>query len=168
MEPIQASKKGGGVGEITLGVGKGLVGLVFKPIGGFLQLLSNTVLGIHNTPSYLLDIKQSKPAMLALTRGTANPPKSSQVSKVASPDVSPSITASDPPDNTSSTSSASSPVQLPLFSSEQKVDNDIQHASLNTNEFTHHPRLSIPTVKDASLLDDVSPEQMYVTHAQAN
>jgi len=54
LEPIRGGQKDGGTGFIK-GVGKGLTGLVLKPISGVLQLGSKTVEGIVTTPQTIAE-----------------------------------------------------------------------------------------------------------------
>lgn len=52
MEPIRGAKKSGFKGAL-LGFGKGLAGLVLKPVAGTLDLVTLTARGIANTPKTL-------------------------------------------------------------------------------------------------------------------
>jgi hypothetical protein len=54
LEPIRGGQQEGGTGFIK-GVGKGLTGLVLKPLSGILQLGSKTVEGIATTPLTIAD-----------------------------------------------------------------------------------------------------------------
>lgn len=49
MEPLRGAKKGGFKGG-AVGFGKGILGLVCKPVAGTIDLVTYTVRGIGNTP----------------------------------------------------------------------------------------------------------------------
>ena len=49
VEPVKGAKKGGIKGS-ALGVGKGLLGLICKPVKGSIDLVTQTTRGISNTP----------------------------------------------------------------------------------------------------------------------
>lgn len=50
MDPIKGGKKRGLKGAVR-GFGKGMVGLVMKPVAGTLDLVTLTIRGIANTPT---------------------------------------------------------------------------------------------------------------------
>jgi len=49
VEPVKGAKTGGMKGS-ALGLGKGLLGLICKPVKGSIDLVSQTTRGISNTP----------------------------------------------------------------------------------------------------------------------
>ena len=49
IEPVQGAKKDGFKGGVK-GLGKGILGLIFKPVAGTLELVTQTTRGIGNTP----------------------------------------------------------------------------------------------------------------------
>jgi hypothetical protein len=49
MEPVRGAKRGGAKGG-AIGLGKGLLGLVCKPVAGTIDLVTHTTRGIGNTP----------------------------------------------------------------------------------------------------------------------
>lgn len=49
IEPVKGVKKGGIKGG-AVGFGKGILGLIFKPVAGTLELVTQTTRGIGNTP----------------------------------------------------------------------------------------------------------------------
>lgn len=55
-EPVKGAKQDGALGFMK-GVGKGVVGLVAKPAAGAVDMTSQTLKGIGNTASYVLDDK---------------------------------------------------------------------------------------------------------------
>jgi len=48
-EPVKGAKAGGFKGAVK-GVGKGILGLFFKPVAGTVAMMSYTTQGINNTP----------------------------------------------------------------------------------------------------------------------
>lgn len=52
IKPVKGAKEKGVKGA-TVGIGKGIMGLVCKPIAGGIDMLTNTVRGIGNTPKSL-------------------------------------------------------------------------------------------------------------------
>ena len=53
-QPIEQTKKSGAIGLVK-GVGKGLAGLIVKPVTGIVDFASQTTLGLKNTALYLED-----------------------------------------------------------------------------------------------------------------
>ena len=51
-EPYKGAKKNGFKGGVK-GIGKGIVGLITKPVGGTIMLFTKTARGINNTPGTL-------------------------------------------------------------------------------------------------------------------
>ena len=49
IEPVRGAKKGGVKGG-AVGLGKGVLGLVCKPVAGTIDLVTHTTRGIGNTP----------------------------------------------------------------------------------------------------------------------
>jgi len=49
IEPVKGAKKGGLKGG-AVGFGKGILGLIFKPVAGTIDLVTHTTRGIENTP----------------------------------------------------------------------------------------------------------------------
>lgn len=54
VDPLKGAKKGGAKG-FARGLGTGLLGIVAKPVGGVVDLASDTLEGIASTPGALLD-----------------------------------------------------------------------------------------------------------------
>lgn len=49
LEPVRGAKKGGAKGG-AIGLGKGILGLICKPVAGTIDLVTHTTRGIGNTP----------------------------------------------------------------------------------------------------------------------
>ena len=83
LEPIRGAKKKGIKGA-TQGIGKGILGLIFKPVAGTIDLVTQTTRGIGNTP---------KSMMLQFQKLIKKKPKKMRRIKYTHPEIRPYIPA---------------------------------------------------------------------------